>query len=326
MREEKPVRIRDIYEIAVRKGIAADPRGEKGVKRELSKREKEYADLKESEKKDFDQETLRNPYGDTRVLYGDPDQDVDGVLAGIDIEVGEVLLTDRLREKGKRIDLIISHHPEGKALAALYEVMHIQEDELHMLGVPINVAEGLMAKRIAEVERRFMPINHNRAVDAATLLGIPMMCVHTPADNLVQDYLTRYFGKNDPETVGDIVKLLKEIPEYRESMKRNAGPKIVVGSDKRRAGKIFVDMTGGTSGARESYEKLAVAGVGTIVGMHMGEDHRKEAEKHHINVVIAGHMASDSLGLNLFLDELEQRGVEIIPCSGLLRVSRVQKW
>ncbi|HAF17348.1 MAG TPA: NGG1p interacting factor NIF3, partial [Peptococcaceae bacterium] len=174
------MRIRDIYEIAVRKGIAADPRGEKGVKRELSKREKEYADLKESEKKDFDQETLRNPYGDTRVLYGDPDQDVDGVLAGIDIEVGEVLLADRLREKGKRIDLIISHHPEGKALAALYEVMHIQEDELHMLGVPINVAEGLMAKRIAEVERRFMPINHNRAVDAATLLGIPMMCVHTP--------------------------------------------------------------------------------------------------------------------------------------------------
>jgi len=43
-------------------------------------------------------------------------------------------------------------------------------------------------------------------------------------------------------------------------------------------------------------------------------------------VVIAGHMASDSLGLNLFLDELEQRGVEIVPCSGLLRISRVQRW
>lgn len=320
------MRIRDIYETAVRKGMAADPRGEKGVRKLLARREKDYADLKESEKKDFDRETLRNPYSDTRVLYGDPDQDVQGVLAGIDMEVGEILLADRLREKGKRIDLIISHHPEGKAMAALYDVMHIQEDELHQLGVPINVAEGLMAGRISEVERRFMPINHNRAVDAAALLNISMMCVHTPADNLVQDYLTRYFAKNDPETVGDIVKLLKEIPEYKEGMKRKAGPKIVVGSEKRRVGRIFVDMTGGTSGARESYEKLATAGVGTIVGMHMTEDHRKEAEKHHINVVIAGHMASDSLGLNLFLDELVQRGVEIIPCSGLLRVSRVQRW
>lgn len=167
-----------------------------------------------------------------------------------------------------------------------------------------------------------MPINHNRAVDAAALLDIPMMCVHTPADNLVQDYLNRYFDKKAPETVGDIVQLLKEIPEYREAVKGNAGPKVVAGREKGRAGKIFVDMTGGTSGAKESFEKMAAAGVGTIVGMHMSEPYRKEAEKHHINVVIAGHIASDSLGLNLFLDELARRGVEITPCSGLLRVSR----
>jgi hypothetical protein len=29
--------------------------------------------------------------------------------------------------------------------------------------------------------------------------------------------------------------------------------------------------------------------------------------------------------MNLFLDELEKRGIEIIPCSGLIRVSRVKK-
>jgi len=54
----------------------------------------------------------------------------------------------------------------------------------------------------------------------------------------------------------------------------------------------------------------------------MHEEHRKEAEKHHINVVIAGHMASDSLGMNILLDELEKSGVEIIPTSGLIRVKR----
>ncbi|HHV35506.1 MAG TPA: NGG1p interacting factor NIF3, partial [Syntrophomonadaceae bacterium] len=216
------MKIKEIYEIAIRKGIAADPRGKEGVRKELARRKKDYDDLKESEKKDFDQESLRNPYSDTRVLYGDSDLDVQGVLVGIDMEVGEVLLADRLQEKGKRIDLVISHHPVGKALAALHGVMHIQEDELHQLGVPINVAEGLMAGRIAEIERRLMPVNHNRAVDAAALLGIPLMCVHTPADNLVQDFLNRYFDKNEPERVSDIVKLLKDIPEYREAVKRNA--------------------------------------------------------------------------------------------------------
>ena len=67
-------------------------------------------------------------------------------------------------------------------------------------------------------------------------------------------------------------------------------------------------MTGGTSGSKETLEKLSQSGVGTIVGMHMSEDHRKEAEKHHLNVVIAGHIASDTLGLNLLLDALEKHG------------------
>ncbi len=84
-------------------------------------------------------------------------------------------------------------------------------------------------------------------------------------------------------------------------------------------------FTGGTESAKEVYERLSTAGVGTIIGMHMAEEHKKEAEKYHINVVIAGHIASDSLGLNLFLDELEKKGIEIISCSGLIRVSRVKK-
>jgi hypothetical protein len=81
-------------------------------------------------------------------------------------------------------------------------------------------------------------------------------------------------------------------------------------------------MTGGTSGSESSYEKLSQAGIGTIVGMHMTDKHRKEAEKHHFNVVIAGHISSDSLGMNLLLDGIEQKGVEIIPCSGMIRHKR----
>jgi hypothetical protein len=34
-------------------------------------------------------------------------------------------------------------------------------------------------------------------------------------------------------------------------------------------------------------------------------------------------MASDSLGMNYILDEYEKKGIEIIPCSGMIRVSRI---
>ncbi len=70
---------------------------------------------------------------------------------------------------------------------------------------------------------------------------------------------------------------------------------------------------------------MAIAGIGTVVGMHLSEEGKKEAEAANINVVIAGHISSDSLGMNLFLDQLQKQGIEIISCSGLIRVSRLSK-
>lgn len=315
------MKIIDIYKLIIEQGKKVDPRGDE-INNVLDDAEKEYKKLEEKEQQYFDKDKLFNPYDDTRILYGEKDKEISTILAGIDIETSEILLADRLKEKGMNIDLILAHHPEGKALAGLYGVMKLQEDILYNLGIPINIAQGLLASRISEVQRGLMPLNHNRTIDAAKLLDIPLMCCHTPADNQVQEFLNNFFANRNVRLVGDVIDALMEIPEYQEAMKVGAGPKIIVGDKKRKTGKIFVDMTGGTSGSQDAYDKLAIAGVGTIIGMHMGENHRKKAEKNHINVIIAGHMASDSLGMNLILDKLEDSGIKVITCSGLTRVRR----
>ena len=68
--------------------------------------------------------------------------------------------------------------------------------------------------------------------------------------------------------------------------------------------------------------ELAKAGIGTVVEMHVPEDAVQELKKLHVNVIDCGHMAADSIGANIFLDEIEKRGIEIVPCSGLIRVKR----
>jgi hypothetical protein len=175
-----------------------------------------------------------------------------------------------------------------------------------------------------EVQRKMSPVNHNRAVDAARLLGIPMVCTHTVADNHVVAFLQKVFDKEKPETVGEIVDRLLKITEYLDAAAEGAGPMILTGTKESRAGKIFVDMTGGTEGPKEAIDKLAAAGVGTIVCMHLSDEHRKEAEKHFLNVVIAGHIASDTLGMNLMLDEVLEGAdeVQIMTCSGFQRIPR----
>ncbi|MFA5164675.1 MAG: NGG1p interacting factor NIF3 [Candidatus Omnitrophota bacterium] len=317
------MKLSKIYDLVVREGIAADPRGKDAVAKVLSKAGRDYEALKEKDKQYFDKERLRNPYADTRILYGSGSTEVKRIIVGVDMEVGEVVLADRLREKGMKIDLILAHHPEGRAWANFYEVMNMQPDIWAKFGVPINVAEGIMKDRVKEVERRVMPANHTRTVDAARLLDIPMMCAHTVADNHVVSYLQKLMDSKAPDTVAEVIDILKEIPEYQQAMKVNAGPRVFFGDPKNRAGKVFVDMTGGTEGPTNMFEKLEDAGVGTIVAMHLGEDHLKNAQKGHLNVVIAGHISSDNLGLNLLFDKLaKEEKLEFIGCSGFERVSR----
>jgi len=315
------MKIQDIYNLAIQMGIEADFRPREEIENWLKKLKEKYSKMETAEKEEFDLERLENPFSDTRILFGDPEKKVEKVLVGVDIDGEELLLAKQIGG----VDLVISHHPRGKALAGLDDVMQLQIDVLAQYGVPINIAEKLLRKRIEEVARGLSSVNHNRAVDMARHLNTFFMCVHTPCDNLVAKFVNEKLKRDKPVFVEEIIQSLKEIPEYKEATKLGAGPKIFVGDKENRAGKIVLtEITGGTEGAPEIYEKLAQAGAGTVIGMHISEKHREEAEKAHVNVVIAGHISSDSIGINLFLDELERKGITIIPCSGLIRVSRLK--
>jgi putative NIF3 family GTP cyclohydrolase 1 type 2 len=309
-----------IFKIAVDKAIEADLRTKSEVEKRMTRLKEKFNELSDKQKAEFDQEKLNNPYVDSRIL-NNPDEarEIKKVMAGIDIGTAELLLADKLGD----VDLVIAHHPEGAALAQLSAVMDLQAEVLAKYGLPINIAEAITKLRVEEISRGLSPINHYRSVDTAKLLGLDFMCTHTTADNLAAKFVYDLIEQKQPEYVEDIFAIFKEIPEYQESISRQVGPKLFAGSKESKAGKVVVtEFTGGTSGSKDAYEKMAQYGFGTIIGMHMSEEHRKEAEKNHLNVIIAGHMSSDSLGMNLFLDEIEKQGIEVVPVSGLIRVKR----
>lgn len=320
--------LKQIYDLALEMGIGSDPRGKNGIKRLLERTKKDYKELSEKKKKFFDNESFTNPYSDSRILFGDPEMIVKKVMAGIDAEAEEILLVDRLNHpstgSGLGIDLLISHHPSGHALASLDEVMDVQVDMFAEAGVAENVAYALLEERKGHVKRGVSPRNHNKTVDAARLLNIPLLALHTIWDNLGNQFMKEYLAKKKFDTAGEVLDYVNEIPEFVEATKGKAGPFLAVGTPKSRAGKVKVMFTGGTNPSKELYMELSKAGVGTIVEMHVPEEAVQELKKLHINVVDCGHMAADSIGANIFLDELEKKGVEVIPCSGLIRVKRTK--
>jgi putative NIF3 family GTP cyclohydrolase 1 type 2 len=291
------MKLSEFYNLVVKLGSERDPRPDKGKIRS---------------------------YGDTAILHGESDTKVKKILLGIDIEVAELLLADRIRQR-QGLDLVIAHHPEGIAFAHLHEVMQIQVDVLQKIGVDRNIAQKFLDERMQEVERKILPSNHARPVDAARILDLPYMCMHTPADNHAFCFVKNLVEARKPKTVQDIVNILMEVPEYKQAARHNAGPRIILGNPNRKPGKILVEMTGGTEGPKDVFDKIYKAGVRTLVSMHLSEEHFKKVKDANLNVVIAGHISSDTLGLNLLLDRIESKAKEkfqIISCSGFYRISR----
>ncbi len=238
------------------------------------------------------------------------------ILMGVDMETPELLLGKELG-----VDCIVAHHPStGRPRIDFYKVMERQIDKMVEFGVPINKAQKALRKKVGKVDRASHVTNFDRTASAAKLLNMPYLNIHMPADiiteNFVQSFLDKKFKDKPKTTLKDVVEALKTIDEYKNAI---AGPVIRVGSEKDYAGKIAVLMAGGTNGGSDVYKAYFEAGVGTIVCMHVPDDVREEVEKQNIgNVIVAGHMASDSIGLNIIIKELETKGIEVVKMSGIL--------
>jgi putative NIF3 family GTP cyclohydrolase 1 type 2 len=261
-------------------------------------------------------------FQDTALLYGKPNAEIKKIMVGIDIDIGELLLADKIR-KEDGLDLVVAHHPEGWAWAEFYKVMQLQVSMLEKIGIGKKAAQELLDERMREVERRVMPANHMRSVDAARLLDMPFICAHTPADNHVNYFLRKLLDKEKPKKLGDIIDILEGVPEYKAAMKENTGPRIILGNPRRPVGKIFLEMTGGTEGSIKVFDKFYKRGIRTLVSMHLSEEHFKKVKDANLNAIIAGHISSDTLGINLLLDRLEEEEkFETVNCSGFRRYRR----
>jgi len=319
------MKLNKLFHSAIEHGIDADPRGRTTIEKTLKKKKEKFTKLEGSEKEYFDEERLWNPYADSRIISGTGEEDIKTVMVGIDIETAEVLLADRLRERGEKIDALMLHHPEGRALGDLEKVMPLQVDLLALVGVPVNLSEGHMGPRMDRVARSVHAANLFATERAAELLGFPAFNTHTPADNQVWKFIEKNICKHEFDDLGEIINALMEIPEYKYYAKKGSPPIIVNGGKSGRPGRVYAtEFTGGTNGPEEFLEAQAHAGVGTILSMHVTDKALDKAKEKHVNMIQCNHMASDAIGMNLLLDLLckEEKALKTIDVAGFVRVKR----
>jgi len=236
------------------------------------------------------------------------------VLMGVDMDTAELMLAKELG-----YDCVVSHHPRNTNVNML-NLLNSHVMRLEALGTPRNKGQKLLAERKEELNYNQHVSNSRRSESAAKLLNMPFMCVHTPADiiseAIVQEFLDKKFKGNLETTVGEVADALEEITEYKNSARK---PVIRVGSKESYAGKIYVLMSGLTGPGEKILKEYFEAGVGTLVLMHIPEKDAKKVKEQGIgNVIVAGHMSSDSLGMNKIAEKWRANGVEVTMMSGVI--------
>ncbi len=249
-------------------------------------------------------------------VYVEAERDVERLLVGVDIGVAELLYAQQAG-----FDAVLAHHPIGdRAVADFEQVVRRQLDQLRAEGVPSEAAERAVAARIAGRHRAEHMSNVNRTVDTARLIGLPLANVHLAADILGRQAVVDLLEAHDRPgvTVADAVGWFDEFPEMRAAIH---GPEAWIGEPGSPLGRWTVAMAGGTNGGHPVFREYYRAGVDTIFCMHIAEGDllrlREEAPA-NANLVVTGHMATDSVGLNQLIAGLEERGISVTRTSGIL--------
>jgi putative NIF3 family GTP cyclohydrolase 1 type 2 len=247
------------------------------------------------------------------------DGEVRRVFAGIDIDVGELFLARELGADG-----VIAHHPVGSRARIGFPAMidrHV--DQMMEVGIPEKRAREVMQIRKRPVAHGVHTVNYDRVVDAARKLEMPMMNVHLAADIIGRKFFIDFVKRvvdGRRTSVGGLIAELKTIPEMEASLIQ---PELWLGQPDNPVGKWLVQMAAGTNGGAPIYRTYYEHGIDTILAMHIDDRDLRELEQDQrpqANLVVTGHMPSDSIGMNRVLDAVEDRGIEVIAGSGVIRV------
>ena len=196
------------------------------------------------------------------------------------------------------------------------------ETQMRAAGIPADVAHEMMVARQRPVAHSLHTTNYDRVVDAARQLQMPTMNIHLAADLIGRQFFIDFVGRvvdGGATTVGSLIGELKTIPEMEASLVQ---PELWLGKAENPVGRWVVQMAAGTNGGAPVYRTYYEHGIDTILAMHIDERDLRELEQLQrpaANLVITGHIPSDSIGMNRVIDALEKQGIEVIAGSGVIR-------
>ncbi|MBI3841211.1 MAG: hypothetical protein HY297_04565 [Thaumarchaeota archaeon] len=232
-----------------------------------------------------------------------PGRGVKRALFSLDAGASELILA-----KDMGYDLLIAHHPVGPARLTFSKVVGRHVEFMLEKNVPRKTAERATEELTTRIEVRAHPSNYLHEVDVAKRLKMPFMNIHLPIDQITRDFLIERIKSAKAKTVGGLVRALGELPEFERAKTKI---ELRMGRLDQQLGNWVLVFAAGTNGGYPVARAYFESGVDTVVYLHIDYDELAKLKRDcKGNLIVLGHVAGDSIGINMFLQELGKRGVE----------------
>ncbi|MCS6768160.1 MAG: Nif3-like dinuclear metal center hexameric protein [Candidatus Nitrosocaldus sp.] len=231
-------------------------------------------------------------------------KDIQRVLMCIDAEQSTIMLAKQLG-----YDAVIAHHPIGRAYIDFYKVLDRHIEFMLNAGIPRDVAEDAVRELRERVMLRAHTSIYTHVTSFAERIGMPLLNIHLPCDELMRRELLRSITGR-VERVRDIGSSVEQLDEFRRADTR---VEVVHGDEDAVVRRYMLVVAAGTNGGYSVAKAYFEHGYDTVIYLHISPEDLARAKSSNLNgnIVILGHLAGDSLGMNMLADALRGKGLQV---------------
>ena len=228
------------------------------------------------------------------------------VMLMIDVSTADLMLAKNLV-----CDAVITHHPIGIAAINFYKVIDRHIDYMKENGISENTARTSILDLKKRIEIRNHTQIYSSIIDSAKILDMPLVNIHQPCDEYAKRVISKKIQNKNPNLVSELITSLEEIPEFR---KAETKIQVAYGQPGSYVGKWVAVIAAGTNGGFHVAKNYFENGISTVLYFHIDYNDLIKLRESTIqgNLVILGHLAGDSIGMNALGDKLEAEGMEVV--------------
>lgn len=235
------------------------------------------------------------------------------VLFGIDIDSSDLYYA-----KSNGYDAVIAHHPQASVIEA-YEVYKDHIKIMKSYGVPEEIAKKAVEDKCEGLRISSHMKNYDDTISVARMLKIPFLNIHQPLDEIGRRLMQEKVDeicKDENTTLKDIVTALSSFKEMKAARTK---VELLIGDENLKPGRTVVAHGTYTNGGYDVANAYFENGVNTVIYIHITyPDYVRLKKEAKGNLIVSGHIASDSVGINPFVEAMRGKGLEVTTVKGII--------